>query len=713
MEEITEFTDLRVKYREALNLVKDLPDYKRIPAENRFLLIREFEDFQKSESKKLGKKFRKMEAIKKFCEANEINWNTFYRHTQLDRKGGIRVLVSNYGTQKGKGRYIDSILPIIRENYEEGKGYTPIYKKLIAICEQKGIEVPSYSTFRRISIANGLSDSMARKKTDASEQIKPPLFEQENKADPIPKRFKFDPPKWLKVQNKRSFNIAIYKYSLVLPFLDPDLDRKEKHRLIDEIVDRKHQPFSGVTITFNRNSILKYISIFKNKGFEGLIRKQHICYVRRYKNILWATFKIDMNDPLASLKQLRGIISKGPNTAPKAKNASLRFLDDCVAASNVKAPKYKPVWLGRQLTDEEIQKLEGYKRRGNENQRRRAVGLLMANDHHTMPEILNVTGRSEATLYRWFKIFLKEGIGFVETKIDRTKNNPELRERKDRIVKILHCQPKDYDINRTSWYLKDITKVYEKDYDKSLSLRSIRDAIKKTNYSWRRAKKVLTSPDPEYREKTKKVLDTLHNLGRNDAFFFIDEGGPYAVKKWGGKSLTPKGTTKVVPQSQKPKGRVLFIGALDALKNQVNLFFITSKNTAAVVTLIKVLFYKYQGYSTLYLTWDCASWHRSKGLYEFLDKLNAHKDGPNIKVVPLPKQAQFLNVIEAVFSGMKRAVILNSDYNSEYEMKAAIIRHFRERNEYFQANPKRAGNKIWDKEGYSLDKIDSGLFKRM
>jgi len=79
----------------------------------------------------------------------------------------------------------------------------------------------------------------------------------------------------------------------------------------------------------------------------------------------------------------------------------------------------------------------------------------------------------------------------------------------------------------------------------------------------------------------------------------------------------------------------------------------------------------------------------------------------------LPKQAQFLNVIESVFGEMKRAVIFNSDCSSEHGMKSVISRHFRERNEYFNANPKRAGKKIWDKEYYNPDKLDSGLFKRM
>ena len=83
-----------------------------------------------------------------------------------------------------------------------------------------------------------------------------------------------------------------------------------------------------------------------------------------------------------------------------------------------------------------------------------------------------------------------------------------------------------------------------------------------------------------------------------------------------------------------------------------------------------------------------------------LDSLNVWNaesgSGPNIEFVPLPSSAQFLDVIEAVFSGMKRAVIHNSDYQSEEEMKTAISAHFRERNEFYRHNPKRAGKKIWE-----------------
>jgi len=45
-----------------------------------------------------------------------------------------------------------------------------------------------------------------------------------------------------------------------------------------------------------------------------------------------------------------------------------------------------------------------------------------------------------------------------------------------------------------------------------------------------------------------------------------------------------------------------------------------------------------------------------------------------LELAPLPASAQFLNVIESVFSGMARAIIHNSDYPSVAAAQEAIVR---------------------------------------
>src|SRR5262249_61830891 len=79
---------------------------------------------------------------------------------------------------------------------------------------------------------------------------------------------------------------------------------------------------------------------------------------------------------------------------------------------------------------------------------------------------------------------------------------------------------------------------------------------------------------------------------------------------------------------------------------------------------------------------------------------------------PLPSWVQFLNVIAAVFSGMARAIIPNSDHASVDAAKAAIDRYFAERNGHFQKHPRRAGNKLWRMERIEPEFNESNNCKR-
>jgi transposase len=128
--------------------------------------------------------------------------------------------------------------------------------------------------------------------------------------------------------------------------------------------------------------------------------------------------------------------------------------------------------------------------------------------------------------------------------------------------------------------------------------------------------------------------------------------------------------------------------------------YVQSKDTAAMIDLIELVFSEHQDKTHLYITWDAASWHDSISLVDWLDAFNLKttemREGPLITLVPLPSCSQFLNVIESVFGVMKKTVIHHSDYQNAHEMKSAISQHFRERNAHFKDNPRRAGKKIWE-----------------
>jgi hypothetical protein len=154
-----------------------------------------------------------------------------------------------------------------------------------------------------------------------------------------------------------------------------------------------------------------------------------------------------------------------------------------------------------------------------------------------------------------------------------------------------------------------------------------------------------------------------------------------------------------VPQYQRSKGRLIITAALELSTNQITHFYSSAKNTSEMVKLLHKLVDRYADQERIYFSWDAASWHASKALYATVQEINSKGIGyPQVKLVPLPSCAQFLNVIESVFSGLAKAVIHNSDFSSMEAAQNAIDKYIAERNEQFSKNPKRAGQKIWGDE---------------
>lgn len=197
----------------------------------------------------------------------------------------------------------------------------------------------------------------------------------------------------------------------------------------------------------------------------------------------------------------------------------------------------------------------------------------------------------------------------------------------------------------------------------------------------------------------------MSHLKNDERFFSIDEFGPFAVKMIPGRVLVEPGVHPTVPQRQKSKGWLIVTAALELSRNRVTHFYSNAKNTAEMIRMAKVLVDEYKDARVLYLSWDAASWHISKELVAFVDEHNktCSETQPKLELAPLPASAQFLNIIESVFSGMSRAIIHNSNYPSVKAATEAIDRYFSERNQHFKNTPSRAGKKIWGLERTSTE----------
>jgi transposase-like protein len=309
---------------------------------------------------------------------------------------------------------------------------------------------------------------------------------------------------------------------------------------------------------------------------------------------------------------------------------------------------------------------------------------------------------SHKSIKRYIKTYNQNGTSALLIRAKSTVKKQDDPRYKEQLLAIICTPPSEYGINRTTW----THKLVKKEMDEKgffVGKNTVLKIIKNAGYRFRKAREVLTSNDPNYKEKLKNITRILSRLGALDRFFSIDEFGPFSIKKRGGRLLVPKKEYPTIPQYQISKGFLIITAALELSTNQVTHFYSKKKDSEEMIRLLGILINKYSGCRRIYFSWDAASWHSSKVCLAKVNEVNKYRyrkehNTPIVKLAPLPARAQFLNVIESVFSGMASAIIHNSDYKSVDDAKTAINRYFSERNAHFKKHPKRAGDKIWGME---------------
>src|SRR5438034_661185 len=143
-------------------------------------------------------------------------------------------------------------------------------------------------------------------------------------------------------------------------------------------------------------------------------------------------------------------------------------------------------------------------------------------------------------LREWITIYNHQGLAGLNR--PRKKRSPgkkgvALERKRVRVLGLIHSRPQAYGINRASWNHASLATAYKQCYEETISKATDGRILQKAGYKIKKARRVLSSPDPEYREKVDLVLTTLRNLQPNELFFFIDELGPLRVKKYGGRGI--------------------------------------------------------------------------------------------------------------------------------------------------------------------------------
>jgi transposase len=280
--------------------------------------------------------------------------------------------------------------------------------------------------------------------------------------------------------------------------------------------------------------------------------------------------------------------------------------------------------LANELSDIPLHELEVFlsaATKGKLSTRNRAVAVMSYVRGINCNQICSFLQVSTGSLFRYWRIYRESGTEKLFTRKARSDKQSNDEAVKSAVFALLHSPPSAHGINRTTWTIVDLQRILSEG-EHTAGGQTIRTVIKEAGFKWRHARVVLTSNDPDYKAKVEAITKILSVLKPDEAFFSVDEYGPFAIKVKGGKKRVAPGEQYVVPQWQKSKGWMILTAALELSRNQVTHFYSRKKNTAEMIKMADTLRNQYRTCSTIYLSWDAASWHVSKDLVEHLEEIN-------------------------------------------------------------------------------------------
>jgi transposase len=176
----------------------------------------------------------------------------------------------------------------------------------------------------------------------------------------------------------------------------------------------------------------------------------------------------------------------------------------------MKPKKRAPLWV-RDLSCEERGSLEAALRSADAFPVRRAQVVLASARKERVSGIARSQGYSAQMVRNVIHAFNERGLKILERESSRPKSSqPVLDEvRREQLEHLLHQSPRTFGKPKSLWTLDLAAEVCHEQgiTPERVSDETIRRALKRLGKSWKRAKRWITSPDPQYLRKKNAGTD--------------------------------------------------------------------------------------------------------------------------------------------------------------------------------------------------------------
>ena len=269
----------------------------------------------------------------------------------------------------------------------------------------------------------------------------------------------------------------------------------------------------------------------------------------------------------------------------------------------------------RPPTDKEREELRRMKRQEVGRFSMRAHMILLSDRGYSAPNIAELHDVTDPMVYKWIGRFDEEGPAGLYDR-DREGRPPKIDEEAEaEIEKLLESDPTEHGENASRWTAPRIAEHLRKKQGIDVHPDTVRDALKRLEYSWTRPRRQFPSP-ANREEKIAQVCRRIAAAPEETTILFADETElkrfPPLRRMW-----QPVGQQRLVRVSDANDDFALY-GALDVGSGQTFIRAFEKKRSDYTIQFLELL--KARTTGNVLLIWDGASWHTSGQVEAFLEK---------------------------------------------------------------------------------------------
>ena len=299
----------------------------------------------------------------------------------------------------------------------------------------------------------------------------------------------------------------------------------------------------------------------------------------------------------------------------------------------------------REPTDAEHAELKRMKREEIGRVAIRAHIVLLSHRGHSAQEIAELHDVTDPMVYKWIGRFDEEGPAGLYDR-DREGRPPKIDEEAEaEIEKLLESDPTEHGENASRWTAPRIAEHLRNKQGIDVHPDTVRDALKRLEYSWTRPRRQLPSP-ANREEKMAQVRRRIDEASEETTILFADETElkrfPPLRRMW-----QPVGQQRPVRVPDANDDFALY-GALDIGSGRTFTRAFEKERSDYTIQFLELL--KARTTGNVLLIWDRAPWHTSGQVEAFLQKTS------RFETHLLPPRSPQANPVEDLWRELKEQV---------------------------------------------------------